>query len=687
MRRSSEVLLFLLARILIAGGILFVGVYIAYQTVALPPGDAGARLGQNLGETTPTFEEWVFGIDGEGGIVRGDYGMSFATSGSAYERVAERGEATLELLVAALVISISLGTGLGALAAGLGHYIADFILRPVGLLLVAAPVFWVAVLLIMELGMNQRLLPLGSRCGITQESCPEFFNRLEYVAMPLMALCLVWTAGIALLTRQAVVSLFRARQPINGSGTGALLLAFPALVGGVLGSLVLVESVFAWPGVGRLLVESLSRADYPVIMAILVPVCALIAVVTLVTGLLYLLFAGFVRRPLWDTHATAIPFLLGVFPSRPRQNVLNRVVNTVLALVALVVIIGAIARISDAQTLTRFDPTRVNPAARLLPPGSEGHVFGTDELGRDVYARLLYGGATTITIALMTAVYALIIGGIVGATGGLLYLAGGVRWGKWLNLPVDVYIGVAGGVPALFISLALITWFLAARQPATAVETFLLPLAFGVLVSGHVAAAVRAAFLPEPSTIAQKKRAVTPRKPQPAPAATTSSSPRRDDTSFQSGFVSYSNEDVSPSVEMIPGNRPRYVDSLPEQPLTNALIEKIEPRQTPFSRQQTTTANGTNTGQTALRIIFRVALAAAYGFVISAAAAIVLETAVSFLGFGIVPPNASWGNMLSNSISFASRAPYLVIVPGALATAAVFALSLVAARLGDALGI
>jgi peptide/nickel transport system permease protein len=155
-------------------------------------------------------------------------------------------------------------------------------------------------------------------------------------------------------------------------------------------------------------------------------------------------------------------------------------VYTGVAVVAALVVLG-IALVSVQPSLvTSTDPLQTNPADRLLPPGTDGHLYGTDDLGRDFQARLLAAGKTSLQIGFTGALVALVVGGIVGFVGGLFIDSIGVL----LNIPINAVMIGLNLLPTLalvFLLVGVIT-----------LDQTNLPLILGLVFWGNSAMTIRA---------------------------------------------------------------------------------------------------------------------------------------------------------------------------------------------------
>ncbi|MBI2760375.1 MAG: ABC transporter permease [Chloroflexi bacterium] len=222
---------------------------------------------ERLGLTDPLpvrYTRWARGA------VRGDLGRSFLTNRPVGEMLSERIRPTLSLGAATLAVSAILGIGLGAVTAVARRRVIDITVRATTLLLASIPAFWLSLGLILVLGERLRLLPVAGYGG------------WKHYVLPVTALSLGPTASLLRLTRGAVLDVLSddyvrtARAKGLGSRTvlvrhvlrNAALPVFTLLglrFGHILGGAVIVESIFAWPGMGTVLITAISGRDLPVI--------------------------------------------------------------------------------------------------------------------------------------------------------------------------------------------------------------------------------------------------------------------------------------------------------------------------------------------------------------------------------------------------------------------------------------
>ncbi len=235
-----------------------------------------------------------------GRAMRGDLGTSFLYQVPALSAIRSRLPNTLLLAGAALLLATGLGVGGGTLAAARPGGVVDRLGSAVASLGLAVPVFWSGIVLILLLAVKWQLLPAG---GLTSDGGGGIADRLRHLLLPAIVLAMAGGAELFRYTRSAVRTTLaephlrtarakgttRRQQLITHALRPALVtivsvigLQLPRLVGGA----AITETVFAWPGMGRLGVEAALARDYPLVMAVTVVVSAGVVVASLVVDLL-----------------------------------------------------------------------------------------------------------------------------------------------------------------------------------------------------------------------------------------------------------------------------------------------------------------------------------------------------------------------------------------------------------------
>ncbi len=220
-------------------------------------------------------------------IVRGDFGVSVVTGRAVGPMLAEAWPATASLVLLSLGLTYLIGVTLGAAQANLRSTVTDTALTAGTVGLAAIPAYWLGLVLVMLFTYRLRWLPAFGASGLDAEYLTRTgaaWDHLRHLALPLVTLTLIGVGGTARFARVAMrdvrdaafllvarsKGLSSRRVAIRHQLRNALVpvvtllgLSLPALFSGT----VFVEAVFAWPGVGQLMVQGVQARDYPVVMA------------------------------------------------------------------------------------------------------------------------------------------------------------------------------------------------------------------------------------------------------------------------------------------------------------------------------------------------------------------------------------------------------------------------------------
>jgi peptide/nickel transport system permease protein len=246
------------------------------------------RIRSQMGLDRPLTLQYVSFL---GGAARLDMGTSIRTNQPAVAEVVDRLPKTLELGVAALSVSL-LGIPLGVLSAVTRGTALDLLARLLALIGQATPSFWLGLMLIFFFGVRLRLLPTGGAGGF------------DHVVLPAVTLGAAGMAVLLRLTRSSLLEVLSADYVRTARAKGLpelallrrhalrnallpLLTVLGLQVGRLLAGAIVVETVFGWPGVGRLMVASIASADYPVVQAGVVVIAASIVLANLAVDLSY----------------------------------------------------------------------------------------------------------------------------------------------------------------------------------------------------------------------------------------------------------------------------------------------------------------------------------------------------------------------------------------------------------------
>jgi peptide/nickel transport system permease protein len=306
LRRISQSLLVLLAMSIIV----FVGVYAVGDPVEIlisPDADQmeRERAIKALGLDLPLWEQYAVFL---WRALQGDLGRSFVYNEPALQLILQKMPATLELAFGAMFISILIGLPLGMYAGLKPESVGAKVIMAGSILGFSLPTFWVGLMLIMVFAVQLGWLPSTGR-GDTAEFLGlqwSFLtaNGLSHIVMPAVNLALFKISLVVRLTRSGVretmlmdyVKFARAKGLSPARVTFVhvfknILIPVVTVVGLELGSTiafsVVTESVFAWPGMGKLIIDSINVLDRPVIVAYLLIIVVMFIVINLIVDLLY----------------------------------------------------------------------------------------------------------------------------------------------------------------------------------------------------------------------------------------------------------------------------------------------------------------------------------------------------------------------------------------------------------------
>lgn len=307
--RHTWLLLFVAKRILLALPLLAGVVVVNFCLIHLAPGDPVTVL---LGDY-PADPAYVARIRAEYGldqplwtqlwhylaqVAQGNLGMSYAQRESVVALLGDRLGATLTLMGTAMVLALVVGTVAGVVAARLHGGVVDSLTQAGTLLGFSIPEFWFGQLLILVVAIQLDLLPVSGNAPI--RGGDGLLDRLPYLVLPALSLSMRYVALIARMTRASLLEISGAHYVVAARARGlseAQILrahsyknASPSIVavvgynlGYILAGSVMIETVFAWPGVGRLLYDSISARDYPVMTGVLLMVSVTVVLANIVT--------------------------------------------------------------------------------------------------------------------------------------------------------------------------------------------------------------------------------------------------------------------------------------------------------------------------------------------------------------------------------------------------------------------
>lgn len=282
--------------------LLFLFLHLLGNPVSMMMGDRGTQaavdaMRAQLGLDRPL---WVRYFEFITGIFQGDFGTSWRFRRPVMEMVIERVPATLLLGALALTLSLAVAIPIGILAALRPGSWIDSLSRIVAVMANSVPSFWLGILLIITFSVHLGVLPATGRgtwqhlilpaVVLATPSVPLIMRVTRSAMMEVMNKDYVRTARSKGLAEPVVIRRHVLRNSMIPVTTVTAL-----RVGEMIGGAIIIETVFAYPGVGRLTIEAMTVRDYPVVLATVGFVAATIMVVTLVTDVIYTLLDPRIR--------------------------------------------------------------------------------------------------------------------------------------------------------------------------------------------------------------------------------------------------------------------------------------------------------------------------------------------------------------------------------------------------------
>lgn len=273
--------------------------YIFLGNVELTPSNEAIELIKDKYDLeTPLFSQYISWI---GNAIHGDLGTSYQTNDPVIEEILIRLPATIILAFISILLSLLIGIPAGIFAAIKQNTFTDYFCSTLSVLGISIPSFWLAILLIFVFSYTLNLTPTMG------------YGNIESLILPAIALGTPASAVITRLMRSSMLEVLRQDYIRTAVGKGlsykmvilrhALKNTFIPVItiiglefGHLLGGTVIIETIFAWPGIGRLLVTSISARDVPVIQGCIVFISLTYLTINFLTDLSYLYLDPRIRR-------------------------------------------------------------------------------------------------------------------------------------------------------------------------------------------------------------------------------------------------------------------------------------------------------------------------------------------------------------------------------------------------------
>ncbi len=274
--------------------VVFMLMYLSGDPVALLlPMDTAPEIVEamrdNLGFNDPLYVQYFRFLSG---AVKGDFGLSLHHNQPAMELILERMPATIELALASIFIALAIAIPLGIITAVFSNTIIDYIGSIIALLGQSMPVFWLGLMLLYFIGVKFRLLPITGR------------GSWQHIILPAITVGAYTAATIARMLRSRMIEIMQQDYIKTARAKGVrqkwvvlkhalrnavlpVLTILAMQIGTLLGGAVITETIFAWPGVGRFMLQAIQNRDIAVVQAGVFVLAVSIVLINIFTDILY----------------------------------------------------------------------------------------------------------------------------------------------------------------------------------------------------------------------------------------------------------------------------------------------------------------------------------------------------------------------------------------------------------------
>jgi peptide/nickel transport system permease protein/oligopeptide transport system permease protein len=260
-----------------------------------------AKIREALGLNKPIYEQLISYLTS---IMRGDLGISIKYGTPVLNEILARLPYTIALALVAEAIAVAIAIPLGVLAALKPRSILAYAASLLGILGTSLPVFWVGLMLIFIFAVELKVLPSSGA------------ESPKHIVLPALTLAFFLTGNLTRMTRAAVLEALSSNHVLTAFAKGLpfskvllrhvlrvslipILTIISLQLGALLGGAIITETIFAWPGIGSLLVDSLFFRDYVLAQGIIMFIVGVFILLNLVTDIAYALVDPRVREVLW----------------------------------------------------------------------------------------------------------------------------------------------------------------------------------------------------------------------------------------------------------------------------------------------------------------------------------------------------------------------------------------------------
>ncbi len=275
------------------------------QNPHITPADI-ERLKHNLGMDQPVpiqYFKWL------GHILTGDMGYSTSNSEPVFQAIVERIPATLELMGTSFVLSVVVGVAAGIISAVYRYTLVDYFITTLAFFGQSMPVFWFALMMQLAFAVHGIPLPFGYQiqlpsAGISNSDTFDLGDRISHLILPVIVLSLLSLALFSRFMRSSLLEVLGTDYMRTAAAKGLsfrtilfkhglknalipvvtiLALSLPSIVGGA----IITETIFAWPGTGRLFYNALQQSDIALLMGYLILIAGFVVFSNLLADVMY----------------------------------------------------------------------------------------------------------------------------------------------------------------------------------------------------------------------------------------------------------------------------------------------------------------------------------------------------------------------------------------------------------------
>jgi peptide/nickel transport system permease protein len=299
---GGTVLKYIIRRLLLLLPVMLGVIFLVFFIISLTPGNVASmilgdgatderivELREEMGLNDPLIIQYGRYM---GSLLRGDMGVSYADGRSVAGEIGQRFPNTFKLTITAIILSVLISIPIGVISATKQYSIFDNLGMILALIGISMPSFWIGLILIIAFSLNLGWFPSGGMSGVMSLILPAF------------TLAIASTASITRTTRSSMLEVIRQDYINTAKAKGvsknkvitkhalrnALIPAITVIgleFGVLLGGAVLTETVFSWPGIGRLMVQSIQRKDTPMVLGCIIVFTLSFSIVNLLIDILY----------------------------------------------------------------------------------------------------------------------------------------------------------------------------------------------------------------------------------------------------------------------------------------------------------------------------------------------------------------------------------------------------------------